>query len=123
MEKYQIWDKKSDVYTFSNKHYTADQWKEKYPWINVPGAKMIISAGLINGGCAMEFEATKNHYKTLGAAITEGMTDEQVLQAIEDWETAQSTNTTPSTEERIAAALELQNLNAMTNTPTTTATT
>ena len=48
---------------------------------------MIIGAGVINGTVAMEFNATVEHYKKRGCVIdTATMTDEQVLQAIEDFE-------------------------------------
>lgn len=73
---------------------------------------MIITSGLINGGAAMEFGATVAHYKALGAAITDGMTDEEILAAIEDFEDNPPGANEPSSEERIAAALEAQVLMA-----------
>lgn len=115
-KRYAIWDKQTDIYTpgagpDGKSHFTAAEWAAKYPWINAPGAKMIITVGVINGGAAMEFEATKAMYIQQGAEITDGMTDEEVLEAIEAWEDAQSIpDPTPSPEERIAAALEFQTL-------------
>lgn len=115
-KRYAIWDKQTDIFTpgageDGKSHFTAEEWKARYPWINAPGAKMIITAGVINGGAAMEFEGTKAMYLQQGAEITDGMTDEEVLEAIEAWEEAQSIpDTTPSPEERIAAALEFQTL-------------
>jgi len=116
MAKYQIWDGISDIYTPSNEKFTAEQWKERFPWVKVPNAKMVITAGVINGGCAMELEATKGHYKTLGVPITDDMTDTQVLQAIEDWETMQVTNQQPDATEQLAAAISAQNLMNILNT-------
>jgi len=69
---------------------------------------MIITTGLINGGVAMEFGATVQHYKAMGAAITDDMTDEEVLAAIEDFEDNPPGADDPTTEERIAAALGAQ---------------
>lgn len=106
MARYQIWDGKSDIYTPSGAHFTAQEWANKYPWSKIPGAKMIITSGIINGGAAMEFNQTVSIYKANGAAITDGMTDEEILAAIEEFETNPPGAGEPSTEERTAAALE-----------------
>lgn len=106
MSRYQIWDRTSDIYTPSNEHFTPEQWKERYPWINIPGAKMIITSGIINGGVAMEFEATVEYYKKAGANISDGMTDVEILTAIENYEDNPPGSGEPSVEERTAAALE-----------------
>jgi hypothetical protein len=116
--KYQIWDGVSDIYTPSGAHFTAAEWKTRYPWINIPGAKMIITAGLINGGAAMEFEATKAAYIRQGAAITDSMTDAEVLAAIEEFENNPPGAGEPTVEERTVAALEFL---AMSNLPDETA--
>lgn len=110
--RYQIWNKTDEIYTPSGAHFTAQEWKDKYPWINIPGAKMIITTGLINGGAAMEWGATVALYKSQGANITDDMSDEQVLAAIEDFEDNPPVSDEPSSEERIAAALEAQVLMA-----------
>ena len=118
-KRYVIWDKTSDIYTSGvdqngKSTFTAEEWKNRYPWIKIPGAKMIISAGLINGACAMEFEATKRAYIGYGAEINDSMTDEEVLEAIEAWEDAQNQpNTEPTAEERTAAALEFLAVNSL----------
>lgn len=106
--RYQIWNKTEDIYTPSGERFTAEEWKGRYPWINIPAAKMIITTGLINGGTAMEFEATKQAYLQQGAAITDDMSDEEVLAAIEYFED-HPPQPEPSAEERIAAAMEFQN--------------
>lgn len=111
--RYQIWDKTSDIYTPSGAKFTPEEWKAKYPWVTIPGAKMIITSGLINGGAAMEFEATKDAYKKMGASITEGMTDEEVLAAIEDFEDNPPGANEPTVEERTAAALEFLAMNSL----------
>ena len=87
MSRYKIWDKNETIYTPSGEEFTKEQWLARYKWANNPSAKMIIGAGVINGTVAMEFNATVEHYKKRGCVIdTATMTDEQVLQAIEDFE-------------------------------------
>jgi len=106
--RYQIWNRTDDIYTPSGDHFTAQEWGQRYPWALIPGAKMIITTGLINGGAAMEFGATVAAYKAQGASITDGMTDDEVLVAIEAFEDNPPGANEPSSEERIAAALEAQ---------------
>lgn len=115
MDRYQIWDKVSDVFTPSGHKFTAQQWREKYPWVDLPGAKMIITTGVINGGCAMEWGATVAHYKRAGAEITDSMTDDEVLAAIEDFED-NPPDPGPTVEERTAAALEFLAINSLPDT-------
>ena len=52
----------------------------------LPGVKMVITTGPINGGCALEYGAMVERAKKSGVAITEAMTDAEVLAAIEDFE-------------------------------------
>ena len=87
MSRYKVWDKNEPIYTPSGEEFTKEQWLARYKWANNPSAKMIIGAGVINGTVAMEFNATVEHYKKRGCAIdTATMTDEEILQAIEDFE-------------------------------------
>lgn len=113
MSRYQIWDKLSDIYTPSGAKFTAAEWAAKYPWVKIPGAKMIITSGIINGGVAMEWGATVEHYKRSGAAITDAMTDDEVLAAIEDFEDNPPVSNEPTVEERTAAALEFLAMNSL----------
>lgn len=106
--RYQIWNKTDDIITPSGAQFTATEWANRYPWAKLAGVKMIITTGPINDGCALEFGATVAHYKKAGAAITDGMTDEEVLAAIEDFEDNPPQSNEPSNEERIAAAMEAQ---------------
>jgi hypothetical protein len=57
----------------------------------------------------MEFTQTKEAYKALGVEITDDMTDQEVLDAISYFE-ENPPEPEPSAEERIAAAMEYQNL-------------
>lgn len=108
MARYQIWNKTDNIITPSGHQFTAQEWADRYPWCKLPGVKMIITAPPINGGAAMEYAATVAHYKKAGAAITDGMTDEEVLAAIESFEDDPPGSNEPGPEERIAAALEAQ---------------
>ena len=122
LNKYCIWDKTSNVYTPSGNMYTAEEWINKYKWINIPGMVPVMSAGNINGAMIADLASMKKNAIAQGCTFTDGMTDEQVLEAIEAWENQKSEEAkaavqeaanTPTTEERIAAALEYQNLLAM----------
>lgn len=118
-KRYQIWDKVSNVYTPSGNMYTAEEWINKYKWINIPGMVPVMSAGNINGAMIADLASMKKNAIAQGCVFEDGLTDEQVLDAIEAWEdqraaeakaaAAEAANT-PTTEERIAAALEYQNL-------------
>lgn len=112
MARYQIWDGISDVYTPSGEKFTAEQWRNRHSWAKIPGAKMIISAGVINGAVLMEFETAKDRYKNLGTNITDTMSDEEVLAAIEAYEDNPPEGE-PTTEERTAAALEFLAMNSL----------
>lgn len=130
MARYQIWNGTDTIITpgappGESPIHTPEQWTAKYPWVGIPGAKMIITGGNgspINGGCALEFIETVTQYKNAGADIPDDwfelnkngtLTDEQILAAIEDFEDNPPVSDEPSFEERIAAALEFQALNSL----------
>lgn len=115
MSKYKFWNMIDDIYTPSNEKFTAEEWIARYPWVTIPGAKMIITDGIINGGVAMEFNATKTLYKNLGANITDIMADDEVLVAIEDFENNPPGSDEPSIEERQTAALEFLAVSSLQN--------
>lgn len=112
MARYQIWNKTDDIITPSGHQFTAEEWADRYPWAKIPGAKMIINTGPINGGSALEFSSYAQAAKKRGAAIADGMTDEEVLAAIEDFED-NPPDSGPSVEERTAAALEFLAMNSL----------
>jgi hypothetical protein len=115
MARYQIWNKIDPIYALApNKNgkavWTAEEYiNEVAPWAANPNAKAIIATGIINGAVFMELTSTVDFYKKLGVAIVDGMTDEEILAAIEDFED-NPPQADPSAEERIAAAMEFQNL-------------
>lgn len=117
--KYQIWDKISNIYTPSGKMFTPAEWIEMYGWINMPGAVPVISTGRINGKFSGELHEMKEMYEGRGCIFTEDMTNEQILEAMEAFDEAKAEEAkraaeeaaaTPSAEERLAAAMEFQNL-------------
>ena len=112
-KRYAIWDKVSDIYTPVGEKLTPDQWIARYGWINAPGAVPVVAAGLINGALVDELNQMKGRCEQMGATFDEGLSNEQLLDAIEAWEDEQrnkKTEAEPTAEERIAAALEYQNL-------------
>lgn len=110
--KYAIWNKEDTIYTPSGEEFTAEQWKERYKWVKNPSVKAVIAAGVFNGGFMAEFNMFRDFYKKQGAAITDDMTDEEVLAAAEAWDD-RVVEPEATAEERIAAALEFQNLNSL----------
>ena len=121
-KRYQIWDKVSDIYTPVGEKLTADQWVARYGWIKAPGSVPIVAAGLINGALIDELGQMKKRYEQQGATFDSSLSGQDLLDAIEAFEDEQAANAkaaaeeaaaTPSAEERLAAAVEFQNLLAM----------
>jgi hypothetical protein len=110
--KYKIWNKTDNLITPVGEVLTPSQVISKYPAAGIEGIKFIIADQPINMAVFMEFEATKNIYKQQGVQITDDMTDQEVLDAITAWEETPRV-ATPTAEERIAAAMEYQNLLSM----------
>lgn len=113
MPRYKIWDKQETIYTPSGEEFTPEQWLDRYKWAKRDGVKMVVSGELINGAFCGEFETMKHRAEKMGVTFTDGMTDEEVLAAIEEFELHPPGADQPSIEERTAAALEAQVLMAM----------
>ena len=113
MKRYQIWNGTDSIITPSGAQFTAQEWGDKFPWLRAPGARMIITTPPINGGCAEYFDAFVDLRRRQGAAITDGMTDQEILAAIEDWEDNPPVSNEPTVEERTAAALEFLAMNSL----------
>ena len=118
-KRYAIWDKVSDIYTPVGERLTAQQWIARYGWIKAPGSVPVVAAGLINGALIDELSQMKNRYEQQGCVFTDGMSNQQILDTIEEFEyqraaeakaSAEEAANTPSAEERLAAAVEFQNL-------------
>lgn len=107
--KYQIWDKTSTVYTPSGESISPEDWIDRYQWINIPGAVPVVASGLMNGAFIGELSQMKTYAEMSGATFEEGLSDEELLDAIaahEDELNKQAAETV-SVEERTAAALEM----------------
>lgn len=116
MSRYAIWDKQTPIITPIGEVLQPEQWIARYPVAALPTITVICSAGEINGGFFGTLGQMVQMYEGMGADFSEAQTDAEKLAVIEAFEDAQNdpgdiTESTP--EERIAAALELQNLLAM----------
>lgn len=114
-KRYQIWNKIDDVYTPGGKKYSAEEWANKYEWTKIPESVPVLSAGMINGGRIGELSTMKEQAEQQGATFDEGLSNQQLLDAIEAWEDEKNAEAAakaaePTAEERIAAAMEYQNL-------------
>lgn len=110
--KYQLWDKQSDIITPSGAVFTAEQWKDRYPWTRISGAQVVIANGFYNGGFIGEFTSMQEAYEKRGADFSDCQTSEDVLQAMEDFDIAKAAQAAEhvTAEERIAAQLEFQSM-------------
>ena len=114
LKRYSIWDKKSPVITPIYEVLTAEQWMERYPVAKLDNITVVGSAGEVNGGFFGTLGQMRSMYENMGADFSACTTDEEVLEVIEAFEDSMNTpSDEPTSEERIAAALEAQNLMAM----------
>lgn len=107
--RYAIWDKTSPVIVPTGKVFTAEQWKEKYPAAALESITVVCGAGEINGSFFGTLGQMVQMYTAKGADFSGCATNEEKLEVIEAFEDTQNApSTEPSTDERIAAALEYQ---------------
>ena len=113
MKRYAIWDKVSPIFTPSGAVFTAEQWIDKYPIAGFDSVTIVCAAGELNGGFFGTLTGMKEMYENEGCDFSTCTTDEEVLDAIEAFEDEMNApSEEASAEERIAAALEYQNLMA-----------
>ena len=109
MKRYAIWDKTSPVIVPTGKVFTAEQWKEKYPAAALESITVVCAAGEINGGFFGTLGQMEQLYAAQGADFSACETAEDKLAVIEAFEDAlNAPSDEPTTDERIAAALEYQ---------------
>ena len=115
MSRYAIWDKASPVITPSGEVFTAEQWMARYPVAALEHIKVVCSAGELNGAFFGTLGSMREMYEAMGADFSGCETDEELLSAIERFEQnpPAAEEGEPSAQERIAAALEYQNLLSM----------
>ena len=109
MKRYAIWDKQSPVIVPTGKVFTAEQWREKYPVASLESVTVVCAAGEVNGGFFGTLGRMVQMYAAQGCDFSACTTAEEKLEAIEAFEDAlNAPSTEPTTDERIAAALEYQ---------------
>lgn len=109
LKRYAIWDKQSPVITPIGEVLTPEKWVERYPVAGVPSITVVCAAGEINGAFFGTLGQMVQMYTAQGADFSACTTDEEKLEVIEAFEDAMNTpSTEPTTDERIAAALEYQ---------------
>ncbi len=113
MKRYAIWDKQSTVITPSGEIFTAQEWKAKFPVAALDTITVVCGAGEINGAFFGTLGQMVQMYEAQGADFSACKTDEEKLAVIEAFEDEMNKpNTEPTAEERIAAAMEYQNMMA-----------
>jgi len=131
MSRYQLWNKTDKLYppavgAGGRGSYEPEEYISSHaPWAGNPAAKVVITTGVINCAAFMEFEATKAFIKRQVLERMESdadfpaehhwsddFTDRQVLDLME-WLEDNPPTPPPTAEERMAAALEFQNLISM----------
>jgi len=111
MARYQIWNKTDSIITPIGEVLSPEQWKKRYPVAALPNVKFVIGGGEVNGSFAGVFSALVETYRKAGCDFSKCETDQDYLDAIEYFEdNPPVVETEPTAEERIAAALEYQNL-------------
>ena len=122
MKRYAIWNKTDPIITPIGEVLTAEQWIARYPVAGVGSITIVCAAGEINGAFFGTLGQMVQMYTAQGCDFSECATDEEKLEAIEAFEDAMNApNTEPSTDERIAAALEYQVMASLPDDTTETA--
>ena len=109
LKRYSIWDKQSLILTPVGEVFPPEKWIERYPIAGVPSITVVCSAGEINGAFFGTLGQMVQMYEEQGADFSACETAEDKLEVIEAFEDAMNApSTEPTTDERIAAALEYQ---------------
>ena len=106
-KRYAIWNKQDMIYTPSGAVFTPEEWVSNYRILEHPQAIPVISAGLINGAFCGELSQMLSLFPDVDFSIYE--TDEEKLERYEQEEDElNKPSNVPTTDERIASALEAQ---------------
>ena len=109
MARYAFWNKKDPIITPIGEVLTPEQWIERYPIAGVPTIKVVCAGGEINGAFFGTLGSMVEMYEKQGCDFSACVEDQDYLDAIEVFEDEMNTpSDEPSTDERIAAALEYQ---------------
>lgn len=108
-KRYSIWDKQTTIITPIFEVLTPEQWIERYPVAAIPTITVVCGAGEINGSFFGTLGQMVQQYEAIGCDFSECTTDEEKLEVIEAFEDMMNApSDEPTTDERIAAALEYQ---------------
>ena len=108
-KRYAIWNKKDYILTPIGEVLTPEQWISRYPIAGVETITVVCGAGEINGAFFGTLGQMVQMYEAQGADFSECTTPEEKLEVIEAFEDAMNAPSgEPSTDERIASALEAQ---------------
>lgn len=109
LKRYAIWDKQTTIITPIFEVLSPEQWIERYPVAGIPTITVVCGAGEVNGAFFGTLGQMVQQYEAMGCDFSACTTDEEKLEAIEAFEDAMNApSTEPTTDERIAAALEYQ---------------
>ena len=110
MSRYAIWNKTDSIITPIGEVLTPEQWIERYPVAGLNTITVVCAAGEVNGAFFGTLGQMVQMYEAQGCDFSACTTEEEKLEAIEAFEDAMNApSTEPTSEERIAAALEYQN--------------
>ena len=113
LKRYAIWNKTDSIITPIGEVLSAEQWKERYPIAALDSITVVCAAGEINGAFFGTLGQMVQMYEAQGADFSEATSDIEKLEVIEVFEEKMQTPAYPgmsTPEERIAAALEYNNL-------------
>lgn len=108
-KRYAIWNKQDPVITPVGEVLSAEQWISRYPAAGLDTVTVVCGAGEINGAFFGTLGQMVQMFEAQGADFSACETAEDKLAVIEAFEDAMNApSDEPSTDERIAAALEYQ---------------
>lgn len=87
MRKYKIWDKVSHVKTPSGEVFTAEEWIDRYPILSDKNIHGVLSNSVFDGAIFAVLEQMKNMCESEGAVFDEELAGDDLLLAIEQFET------------------------------------
>ena len=110
MSKYKIWDKKEKIITPIGEVLSAEDWIGRYPVAALENVDIVCSNGIINGGIFAVYDDFVDMYKNMGCDFSDCTEKQEFLDRISDFEDERNSVVVISAEERIASALEFQNM-------------
>ena len=108
-KRYAIWNKKDMILTPIGEVLSPEQWISRYPIAGLEHITVVCHASEINGMFFGTLGQMVQMYEAQGADFSEASTPEEKLEVIEAFEDMMNAPSgEPTSEERIAAALEAQ---------------